>query len=853
MARSRQQIPYRAAAERRYRASWAIPILLAVGLAAAPARAEIEPPPPDLDDLPLHGSSRAELESARGLPVARLTIAGNRRISAEALAEHLSLRPDKVFTPEALARDVRELWDSGIVEDVEVDLGTTPAGVSLRFLVRERPSVKSIEFRDNDAIDADDLREVVSELLKPGDVLSHGNVRRAADKIRDKYAEEGYYLAEVESEVTPAKGGQSIVRFRVREHEKVSVRRINFVGNQGIRSEELSDVMLTGKGGFWQSLGLGGVGGPFRQDAFERDIMILNALYYDRGYLAVRIGTPRVMLTPDREGIEVSIPIEEGPRYRVRTLTIEERDADGQSIEPLGGRRHLREMIHARSGDYFNRAELVRDISAVQTMYRDAGYANVEVPPATELDPETQQVDIRIAIQRSQPVRFGRVEIRGNTKTRDKVIRRELEIREEGLFNETGLDRSRRRIQALGFFERVDISTAQGIDPNHLDVNIDVSEKPTGTFQVGAGFSSMESFLFTAQIQQQNLFGTGRSLTLNAQLSGLRQLVDFRLFEPHLADTNVSLSVNAFDQLRAYEQFSQASKGGSITLGYPLKAPHLFGALTYTLQHDRVEEGAGSAALGTSGAVSAYPHLPLANLFAAGLTSSLRPSITYDTRNNQLFPTSGMFLQTSLEAASSWLGSANETLRFRGTARFYQPLTTDESVVLRFNAEAGLAVSPSKQGVPLFQRFFLGGILDVRGFPLRSLGPRLPLRSSLDPSSSPIPDGANVGGNLMYYQNLELEFPILKAINLRGVVFTDLGNVWNTERQYCRAAPSARGGAAVDPCFSLDHLLSVRASWGFGIRWLSPMGPLRFEWGIPFKPMPYEKKMLFEFTIGSAF
>jgi outer membrane protein insertion porin family len=585
---------------------------------------------------------------------------------------------------------------------------------------------------------------------------------------------------------------------------------------------------------------------------FERDIAVLNALYYDKGYLAVRIDSPRVMLSTDREGIEITIPIEEGPRFRIRTMQVVERDADGREIEPLGGRRHLREMVRAKPGDYFNRAELVKDLGAIQTMYRDAGYANVEAPPATELDPDKEEVDIRVTIQRRKPVRFGRIEIRGNTKTRDKVIRRELEIGEEALFSETGLERSRRRVQALGFFERVEVSTAQGVDPDHLDVTLEVTEKPTGTFQVGAGFSSMESFLFTSQIQQNNLFGTGRSLGLNAQLSGLRQLVDFRFFEPHLADSPLSLSVNLFDQLRVYDQFSEASKGGSVTVGYPLAAPSLYASLTYTLQHDRVETGTSGAILGAPGAVSAFPRLPLANLFADGLTSSVRPMLTYDTRNNQLFPTSGAFVQASVEGATSLFGSQNEFFRWQANARFYYPLDREESIVLRFNGQAGLVTSPNSQGVPLFQRYFLGGILDVRGFPLRSLGPRMPMRGSLDPSAPPIPDGANIGGNLMYYQNLELEFPILKAVNLRGVVFTDLGNVWNTERQYCHAAPSSRV-AVTDPCFSVGHLLDVRTSWGFGIRWLSPMGPLRFEWGFPFKPLPYEKSMDFQFTIGNAF
>lgn len=794
-----------------------------------------------------------EVESLRGANIARVIIAGLRRVPAEVLREHFtSLREGAALSPEGLSNDVRALWDTGLVEDVEVDLSNGSAGVVVRVVVRERPAVKSIEISGNEGIGEDDLREVIAPFVKKGEIPSNNAVRSAADKIREKYFEEGYCLAEVTEEIAPAKGGQSIVRFRVREGEKPSVRAITFVGNHGVSAEEIEAIWLTGKGGLLSGLGLGR-GGPFRRDVLERDILMTSGLYYDKGYLAVSVGTPRVMMSPDREGVEITVPIEEGPRYRLRSIRVEERDQDGREVEPLGGRRHLREMLRAKAGDFFNRAELIKDIGAIQTLYRDAGYAHVEAPPGTELDPEKTAVDLHVVVKRGPLVRFGRIEIQGNTKTRDKVIRREMEIAEEALFSETGLDRSRRRIQALGYFEKVDVTTRQGDGPEKLDVVVEITEKPTGTFQIGAGFSSMESFVFTSQIQQSNLFGTGRSLTLNAQISGVRQNIDFRFFEPHLFDSKASLSASLFDQLRAYDDFSQASKGGSLTVGHPLGSPRLFGSLSYTWQLDRVETAsASSAALGTSGPSPIFQRLPLANLWSDGVTSSVRAALTYDSRNNQLFPTSGAFLQGSVEAASRLIGSENELWRWRATARYYYPLDREESFVLRFNAEAGLVTSPSARGVPLFARFFLGGIPDVRGFPLRSLGPRLPLGSSLDPNGRLIPGGANVGGNLSYFQNVELEFPILKAMNLRGVLFTDLGNVWNTEGQLCRAAPS-RLSAAVDPCFSAAHLFAVRASWGFGIRWLSPMGPLRFEWGFPFRPGPNEKPSLFEFTVGSAF
>ena len=758
------------------------------------------------------------------------------------------MRPGKPFTPEGLAKDTREMWDSGYFEDVEVDLVKKDEGVVLRVLARERPNVKTLEFTGNEKLDKDELTEALSGELKTGTILSYAAIRRAIQKLRDKYAEEGYFLAEASYEVVPLKENQVSIKFTIKEHEPVGIRRITFIGNHSIPDAELREVMLTGA----SSLLDFGSGGSFRQDAFERDVMVVNALYYDRGFLSVQVATPRVMLTPDRSGIEITLAITEGPRYKIRQLRMYERDADGKEIEPIGGRRHLREMVRAKAGDYFNRAELVKDLGSVQTLYRDAGYANVEATPQTELDPEKEEVDIVVPIKRHQPVYFGRVEIKGNTKTRDKVIRREMEIEEQQLFSETKLERSKRRITALGYFERVDLSTEQGEDPQHINVNVEIGEKPTGTFQVGAGFSSIENFIATAQVQQANLSGNGQSLALQAQISGLRQLVDVRFFEPYLFDTRFSASINVYDQLRIYDQFSQTSAGGSVTFGYPIINPELRVALAYTLQSDEISTSTTSTFLGTATAVSVFQRLPLANLFNDGITSSIRPTITYDTRDNQLFPASGIFLQGSVELATRFLGSTNEFIRYRATGRFYYPVNASKSVVIKMNTEAGMVTSPNPAGVPIFARFFLGGILDVRGFPLRSVGPRLPLKSSLDQNAAPIPNGANIGGNLMYYQNIEFEFPIIDAVQIRGVVFTDLGNSWNLESLYCHAAP-ASPFSVTNPCFNPASIFNVRTSWGFGIRWFSPLGPLRFEWGFPFKRLPYENPSDFQFTIGNFF
>lgn len=794
-----------------------------------------------------------EAEKAEGLPIDRLDISGNRRVARDDIVSYLREKPGDGFRVDTLASDVRALWDSGFFDDVEVDMVRSDRGVVLRFLVRERPNIKAIEFEGNEEIENDKLQEAIE--VKANTILSVPSVRRSVQKIKDAYAEKGYFLADVESAVEPQRDNEVIVRFKVTEHSPVTVRRVTFVGNYTVPDEELRAVMQTGQ----SSILSFGSGGPYRQDVFERDVLMLNALYYDKGYMNVQIGTPRVMLTPDREGIEVTIIIHEGPRFKIRQLRIYERDADGKEIEPIGGRRALRQLLRAKSGDYFNRAELIKDLQAVRTLYRDAGYANVEVDPEPELDPVKREVDIVVPIRRGPLVRVERIEVKGNTKTRDKVLRREMEIEEGQLFSETKLETSKQRITALGYFERVDVSTEQGSTPETININFEVIERPTGTFQVGAGFSSIENFIATAQIQQANLFGNGQSLALQFQGSSLRQLFSLRFFEPYFLNSDWSSSTELYHNVLVFPSFARTTLGGSITFGYALIQPWLRLSLTGTVERNSVDTDNISTFFGsTSSYTSLFQRLPLANLFNAGRTISLRPAITYDTRNNRLFPTSGLYLQASTELATAAFGSELEFLRHELVGRFYYPLfgQTDQpgsGFVLKMNNKFGVITSPSAQGVPIFARYFIGGILDLRGYQLRSLGPRLPLNTSLDVNSPPIDNGAVIGGNLEYYSNLEFEFPIIDKVGIRGVGFVDAGNAWNLEQQFCKTTPAPQFSKLVSPCFDASSLTALRWATGFGIRWFSPLGPLRFEWGFPLNRLSYEDPMVFQFTIGNFF
>ncbi|MCB9591195.1 MAG: outer membrane protein assembly factor BamA [Sandaracinaceae bacterium] len=784
-----------------------------------------------------------------GRRVRQIRVRGNRRVSDDDVLSTIRLRAGSSCTDGAVTQDAQALWNQNFYDDIVVEgRAVGDDRVDITFRIRERPAIGRITFEGNDHIEASDLTEEID--LAEGGILSVPRVREQLTKIRDKYAEEGYFLARVTYRLRSMENNQVDVVFHIDEGQRVTVRRVRFVGNTHIPDSELGGIMQTRQTGFFSFLGNDD---RFNREHFEEDTTRLQAYYYDRGYLAMRVGTPRIELTPDRRYIDLTVPLDEGPRFRIGRLVVREVDEDGRRREPLGGRRELREMVSANPGEWFNRTSIAQSLMAVTRRYRDEGYAHVDINPETDLDMERRVVHVAIVIQRGPPVRIERVNIRGNTKTRDSVIRREAQLIEGDLYSQTNAEQTRVRIQALGYFERVELSEEEGSAPDRIIVNIEVAERATGTFQVGAGFSSIEQFILTGQVQQQNLFGNGQSLSLQLQLSGIRQLVQLQFLEPYFFDTQWTFGFDVFKTVRQLSFFTRDSTGGSVTFGHPLGDYRL--RLFAQFRADYVQIGAATAGLlgnvPTGQVQQLFPQLPLQNLFRAGLTNTLRLTLTWDGRNNRLFPTEGFYASWSTEISDEYLGSErnNTFIRHGLDVRAYYPII--ENVVLRARADWGLVTSRLPTGVPVYERYFLGGIFNVRGFPLNSLGPRLGITRDRDPNAVPSPRGVPIGGNMQFFYNIELEFPIVQEVGIRGVIFTDGGNAWNLNGQYCDGPPA--GISSNDPC--QFNPFDLRTSWGFGIRWVSPLGPLRFEWGIPFDRQTAlgEQDIDFQFTIGNFF
>lgn len=822
----------------------ALLILAACGLALpAPAWAQPSPAPtPQPGPGPDDGAGEGEAPIPRmvGRPIDRIQFRGNRKVEDDAIRVNMVSKVGSTIDAGKLRDDIRAMWKMGFFADVTVEAELGPGGGAiLTFVVKEKPSVRKVLVDGAKDLGLDKINEVID--LERDAILDVAKVKRNREKIAELYVQKGYYLAAVDYEVKPVNEAEVDVWFTVEERAKVEIRDVQFIGNKAISDDQLRELIATRKGG---ALAFMSDSGTFSEEAFERDLVMISAYYWDHGYAAVKLGTPQLRLSRDKRYMYLSIPIDEGPVFTIGDIKFK-----GKLV---GDEAAHRAKIRAKPGDRFSRTVIAGDRDRLSDHYMDQGYAYANVLPMTQPDMAKHRISLVYEIESGKKAYFERINIRGNSKTRDKVIRREMKISEGELFSSTNLEASKRRINALGFFEKVDVSTKRGSSDELVEVNVEVSERPTGTFQIGAGFSSVENFIAQAQISQNNLFGRGQTLALQAQLSSLRQLFLLRFVESWFLDTSWTFAFDLYNQSRVFNSvnsssgFSRNAAGFNLTWGYPLSY-EARAFVTYKLENVDITRGGG---LFTQvGAVTEQSSIEdVANLYRGGLTSSMRASLQWDSRNNRLFPTEGWYHNVFAEYASKYTGSENVFVRWGGFARHYRQLWGP--FVLHLNAELGVTTSTDPLGVPISERYLIGGIYDVRGFRPRTLGPRLATGADPDGILQEIP----LGGNMQLIWNSEVEFPLIKRLQISGVLFYDMGNAYNLEARYCNGR-SAALSIKYDPCFSFpDSIVSgLRKSAGFGFRWFSPIGPLRFEWGIPLDRQPDEEPLVFEFTIGNFF
>ncbi|HWE24452.1 MAG TPA: outer membrane protein assembly factor BamA [Myxococcales bacterium] len=753
--------------------------------------------------------------------IAKTNVQGNRRVEADAIRAALPLRVGDTFDKRKLKETLLAVWRMGYFNDVKLDVSAVPTpgtGYQLTVLVSEKPAMHDIKLEGNEELSKDDLKDTFE--IKQFQILDQEGVRKTAKKIQEKYIEKGYFLAEVSTRLDPLPNNEVNVVFVINEHAKVTVKEIRFVGNRAISTDDLKSAMITQEGSFWSFLTNAGT---YREDAFARDEYVLQGLYYDRGYLFVKFGKPAIELSPDRRYIFITIPIEEGDPYDIGKI-----DVTGDLLEPKETLIHL---VETRPGARFSKTILQRDLQVLADIYKDKGYAYANVTPDTDVHAESKTVDVIFSFQKGNLVTIEKIEMLGNTKTRDKVIRRELRINEGDLYSGTGIRVSKARVTALGYFDSVEINQRRGSSDDKMVLDVTVKEKLTGTFQVGFGFTGGESFFGQAQLSQNNLLGYGHTATLSFQISSIRQLFQLSYLDPYFLDTNWTASIDLYRSELVFTGFDRKAIGGALTGGYEIfEDMRLF--TTYTLENVDVVPNGNTALL-------------LRNQFTAGRTSSIRFSLNYDKRDNRLFPTNGHLESASAEFATDLLGSQNLFQRYRLIERRYRPLVW--GLVFKVNVSLGYirATEPLTHPVAISEKFFAGGINSIRGYSLRSISPTKKIAFSRDPDAGLV-DYA-IGGNKELITNWEIEFPIVESAGIRGVTFFDAGNVFSESENFFQSSqrPDANGNGTLP--FGLFY------SVGFGVRWFSPLGPLRFEVGFPLTRRPIDEPYLFEFTIGNFF
>jgi outer membrane protein insertion porin family len=751
---------------------------------------------------------------------------GNRRTDPAALRAAIQTQPGKPLDPDQVDADIQALMKLGSLADVIVELEGSPANPVVVFRIRERPTVHEVKIEGNEELSADDLKDTVS--LKANAVFDRSAAEKDLRAIQKKYVDDGYFLTEVTLRTADAADGQVDVTYHVNEHAKVEIKEVRFVGNDHVRREDLLPFIQNREGGLLPWSG----GGTFRADALDMDAQSVQAVYLERGYVEVKVGKPSVQLSADRRNIFVTISIVEGPQYDIGEISF--------AGELLDQRQKLRKLVGFRTGDRFVRSQVAAALLAIQDVYRDLGYAYANVEPRTRPHPDTRRVDLEFEVQPGQLVRIGRIDIVGNSKTRDKVIRRELRVYEGELFNGTGFKQSKARVTALGYFETVDIAQTRR-SPEIVDLIVTVKERPTGQFQVGAGYSSSESFVLTGQISQQNFFGWGNSLTLQIQWSSIRQLGQISFEEPYFLDTRWTFSFDLYANQTEYAAFTRSAVGGSLTWGYELAGLGKYWKPAKKLEDVRLFATYTDerVSVGTNNEVR------LARATGSGNTSSIRLTLSADKRDNRITPTDGWYGSVSVETAPRWLApewlfgeDVNLFNRYTIDLRGYQPIW--KGIIGRARLQMGWLQSLTTAGVPLSELYFIGGVNSVRGYTLNSIAP--PGFQACN--NSPYSEVCLINGEgyNQIIMNLEAEFPLAPKAGVRGVVFFDAGNAFSAGSYHDGRVP-----------------LNLYKAAGFGFRWQSPLGPLRFEWAMPIDrrkdPLGefLDPPLDFQFTIGNFF
>lgn len=750
-------------------------------------------------------------------PLARIDVAGNLRVESDAIRINLQSRPGQPLDETTVDRDVRAIYKMGFFDQVRAVVEDGPAGPILRFVVSERPLVRKVEVEGADAVEEDEIEGALR--IRPHMILDPTRVREGIAAARKLYTDQGHLDAEITVKQTPAPEHEVDLLYEIDEGDPIRIRKIEIEGNEAFSDRKLRGLMQTKKR--WLLSRFTGAGN-LNRDILRTDMERLTAWYYENGYVTVRVDEPRV--ERDEDGLVVTVKIAEGDQFTVGSVDI----ADAAGASPLA---EGPDDLETKVGETFRTGALRDDVQQLVDRLSDEGYAFAEVEPETRIDVEGREVDVTFRVERGEPVVVRRIEITGNSKTRDFVVRREMRLQEQERFSGTSLRKSRNALQRLGFFRDVKVSTRKTPAPDALDVVVDVSEGQTGAFSAGAGFSSADALLFNVQVQENNLFGRGQRMVLTADVGSIRRNIVLSFTEPYFLGTPLTVGVDAFNWRLRFDGFDRSGTGAGANVSYPVTA---FGwEELWGLSLEEVRVGLGyrfeEAEIGDID-FDSTPSIKAES--GTSIVSSVTPRLTRNTLNHAFDPTAGSFQDLSVELAGLG-GEQFVKAEFRN--RFYHTFWSSKRFGdFTYSLGTTMGYGTGDGGLegdelPLFERYFPGGIGSIRGFEPRTLGPREARRNRFGRVLFTTP----VGGSVLLVANNEIIFPLARAIGLKGVVFVDAGNAYRRLEDV-----------------NYDR---TRFAAGAGVRWLSPLGPLRIEVGVPFNDKPGDEKSLVLFSFGGPF
>jgi len=720
----------------------------------------------------------------------KITILGNAKVEEGVIRGAIRSLLGRPLSLEQVQSDLRAIFALGYFTDVQVDIQSTPQGRELIFIVVEKPSVREVVITGNEKVKLDDIKEKAT--LVPRSILNLEKIRENAEQIRKVYFSKGYYGVKVTHKIDYLETNEAVVTFEIVEGPKGDVRKIIFKGNERIKSSDLKKVMTTKE---WNILSFLTKAGTLDEDALKNDTQLMTAYYFDKGFLDVKISEPKIDLS-DPKRIRIEIEISEGPQYRFGNI-----DLKG---DILTTKEDLFKSVKIKRNEIFSNSALRRDVGALTAAFADRGYAFVEVAPETSVDRQNLLVHITYTIDKKKPVSLERIQIVGNTKTRDKVVRREIQVAEGELYSVTGLGLSRDRLKRTGYFKDIEFATSRGSADDKINLNVKVEEAQTGALSFGVGYSSLYQAMIMASISDRNLFGLGYSGSLRANLGG--EATDFRLSltDPYFLDYPYSVGFDAYiENVEYFDDYNYDVKGFNIRVGkeltpiwrldgmYKLEDINIFDVTRDAPQSIKDQEG-------------------------RALTSAISATLSVDTRNDYFAPSRGQRSSVTLMDAGGILGGDNDFVKAFADTNWFFPLMWN--LILNLRAKVGIVEPYGGKEVPVYEKFYVGGIATIRGFEYGMAGP-------VDDNEDPL------GANKMVVFTTEILFPLAPELGLRGALFCDVGKGFD----------------------DFGDFLPVRIGAGPGIRWFSPFGPIRIDLGFNLDPKNGEKSQVLEFSVGTIY